>query len=570
MSDSTFDPQWMEADYLAQKSLTDDLGMEAEGRFNLIPRLTPGFTGQTSRARYYSFWTWAIDEFRRDTSIKHNSRTFTEHLRRFENAVLLAYLAHGCNSGAVGVTQASQVWNGGTETEYDIAGWKSLSSQSRGAYSQSYSGPLQAMNLTEWAGSYVTPTKPTGIDLAEAFRRSIQDSDYYRQFRHAQSLPHDLIADDMAQHLCLCRLKDFPEERQALMNAFFRFDTPDVYCVQRLKTLCFFLDVIDQSKGARLTAGDFRRLIYFRVYEDGHIYRPEGNLMEPADQWRVLQMQQYYRYGIESLWSLLLSGIYHDWKSLEEYLHWFWEGFDMDALAEQFGLALARSDHECMKLTEFVQSVCAALPDNYVDLGPDSKRSTLNENLLYQELRTTRKRPTRQIQGGYSILILSLAYLRFRHWCDEKTNAWQLARYQRMNEPDRYNRDRLPPASFVDDMDRMLTADWTLADSVAWLHQRYLVLQHKRVALRRLREENEDLAHVEYDDVTRRLYGRHRYTPSLNGLPWYAALGLLQDLGVVLAVGNRTYELVEPDGRMLLNRFRTHVVPDRPRWIEDK
>jgi hypothetical protein len=566
MGISFLDPHWTEADYLAEKSMDDDLGMDAEGRFNLIPRLTPGFTGQTYRARYYSFWTWVIDEFRRTTSIKHNSRTFTEYLRRHENAMLLAYMAHGCDTSAVGVEQASTKWDGGTHDEYDVANWQALPSVSSGAYGQRFSAPLQAMNLTEYTGSYPVPTQPTGVRVAEAFRRSIEDTEYYRKFREAQTLPRDLIEREMAQHLCLCELTDFPEERRALIDVFFRFDTPDVYCVQRLATLCFFLDVIAQSNGARLAEGDLRRVAYFRVYEDGHAYVPEANLIDVADQWRVLQMQQYYRYAVESLWLLFLHGIYHEWKSLPEYLDWFWQGLELRALAANFGLDLPDPDPNHLTVEQFLQSVRGTLPDNFLDCGFDSGTAVLNEANLQYKLWETHKRPERQVYGGYALLLLSLIYLRFKSWHDEGRLCWELARYQRMNEPDRYNDDRLPPATYFDHVDKAQSAGWTLLEWIAWLHRRYLILQHKRVALTRLRNESQDLARFEYDDVTRRLYGRGLRWPSVNGLPWGSALGLLRDLGLVRTIGDRTYELVKPEGQALVDRFRTHVVPEHPEW----
>lgn len=568
MSINSLDPHWTEADYLAKKTMVDDLGMEAEGRFNLIPRLTPGSTGQTRRARYYSFWTWVLDEFRRDISIEHNSRTFTQYLRRYENAMLLAYLAHDCGGGAVGVEQAGKVWNGGAEAEYNTSDWKAVPSQSRGAYSQSYGAPLEAMNLAQLKGTYRVPTQPTGVRLAAAFRRSIEDTDYYHRFRDAQSLPRDLIKGEMAQNLCLCRLEDLPEERQTLIDAFFRFDTPDVYCVQRLATLCFFLDVINQSRTARLTEGDFRHLAYFRVYEDGHAYVPEGKLVEPADQWRVLQMQQYYLYAVESLWVIFLCGIYQEWKYLSECLDWFWQGLDLGELAAEFGLDLPEADPYCLTLEQLLQSIRAALPDNYLDFGPDSRTAALNEANLYQALRATRRRPERQVYGGGAILLLCLIYLRFKPWQAERHQVWELARYQRMNEPTRYNQDRLPPAAFIDHVDDALSVDKTLADWVAWLHQYYLILQHKRVALTRLWDEGQDLARFEYDDVTRQLYGRGLRPPRLNGLPWDSALGLLEDLGLIRTIGNRAYELVQPDGKVLLDRFRTYVIPEHPDWID--
>ena len=92
-----------------------------------------------------------------------------------EPAYILAYLAHGCNTGAVGTEQGFLKWGNGTHTSYPLD-WKSLLSVAGGGYQLYYRGPLSELNIIRISenGQPDDLTKTVGFNLAErAFGYSI-------------------------------------------------------------------------------------------------------------------------------------------------------------------------------------------------------------------------------------------------------------------------------------------------------------------------------------------------------------------------------------------------------------
>ncbi len=118
-----YDPHWTEIEY-KRGGGRDFLGIEtlSEG---ILADLLPGINNQTRRARYYSFWAWMLHDFIYDKDATHTQAGFYQWLHRREDALILAYLSHGCGGGAAGTDQGNQRWEDGKATSYPL-GWKSL------------------------------------------------------------------------------------------------------------------------------------------------------------------------------------------------------------------------------------------------------------------------------------------------------------------------------------------------------------------------------------------------------------------------------------------------------------
>jgi len=115
------DPYWTSPSF-PTGGARDALGIEtlSEG---ILADLLPGINNQTSRARYYSFWAWVVHDFILDPTTTHTQAAFYEWLRRREDTLILAYLAHGCAGGSAGAQQGGGVWQGGALEAYPID-WK--------------------------------------------------------------------------------------------------------------------------------------------------------------------------------------------------------------------------------------------------------------------------------------------------------------------------------------------------------------------------------------------------------------------------------------------------------------
>jgi len=557
-----YDPLWTEVEY-RRVGGRDFLGVEtlSEG---ILADLLPGINNQTSRARYYSFWAWVLRDFIRDNDAKHTQDGLYEWLRSREAALILAYLSHGCGTGAAGTDQGSKVWANGEPASYPLD-WKSLESVNGGSYQLYYRGALQEMNIIRIAenSAHDDLTKTVGMGLAEAYAQSIARTAYAQDYLEATRLRKAEI-EGLAQSGCLCRLGQNEEERQSLIHAFFRFDTPDSYAVRRLASLCFFLDVIEQSDGRPLDQEAFRTVLYFWSYGPEHPYQPEGNLLGPAQRWRVFQLRQYFVYFTQSLWTLFLNKVAIQALTGGEYLAWLLQELDLTVLAERFSIDLPGTDAHKLPLQTLYAAVHEALPDTALEPGVVALQTELNERALTSHIRSSRTSLDVQVLAGHALLGLALVYWRSQPWCGKP--GWHYA-------TERYAAGRHPVEGYLRHVDRAFEHNWTLAAWLGWFHQHYLWLQHRRVALEKLVAGGIERARFEYvQDEPPDLEGdqpglgnaRFRAIgtdePKMNGPRFPSALTIMADLELIEPVQNYGYRLC-PDGAILLERFRTYTLP---------
>jgi hypothetical protein len=125
--------------------------METTGEA-ILEELLPGINTVTRRARYYSFWAWVLHDFIKEhessekDTLGYTQQDFYDWLRPREDMLILAHLAHGHTTGAVGIDQGHKVWRNGQRDSYSLD-WRSLSSVKGGAYQANYSGALEQMNI---------------------------------------------------------------------------------------------------------------------------------------------------------------------------------------------------------------------------------------------------------------------------------------------------------------------------------------------------------------------------------------------------------------------------------------
>ena len=95
-----YDPQWTTVVYIPGGS-RDALGIETLSEA-ILADLLPGINNQTRRARYYSFWAWALHGFIHDPAAIHTQKGFYKWSRGREDTLILAQIAHGCSGAAAG------------------------------------------------------------------------------------------------------------------------------------------------------------------------------------------------------------------------------------------------------------------------------------------------------------------------------------------------------------------------------------------------------------------------------------------------------------------------------------
>ncbi len=557
---SPFDPHWTQPEFTAGNA-RDDLGIETLGEA-ILADLLPGITNQTRRARYYSFWAWVLRDFILDPDVRHTQSGLYAWLRQRENILILAYLSHGCPGGAAGAEQGAVAWAGGQRATYPLD-WKSLVSVDGGGYELYYRGALLETHVIrrDENSPHDDLVHPIGTGLAEAYANAISATRYtYEGQRQAWVSKADI--EDFATQGCLCQLGRHDAERRRLIDLFFRFDVPDLNSVKRLASLCFFFDVIEQSEGQPLDENAFRRVLYYWSYGDHHAYLPAGNLLSPAQRWRVFQLRQYFVFTVESFWSLFLHRIQTVPLSGEEYLAWLLDEWRLDELAPEFSLALPTVDARRLTLQALFEAVRDALPPGALAAGPASRQAALNETSLNAPIWTWRTATDAQVRAGRALLTLSLLYWRSQPWQDQP--GWIYA-------SDRFAAGRLPIAAFHRHVATAFAQGWTVAEWLGWFHNTYLWLQHRRVTLEKLVVRRQETAKFELidepaEEPDRAKTGSLRYrglgtdAPKFNAPRFPSALIILTDLGLIEPRGGG-YRLL-PEGVALLDRFRSYTIPD--------
>ncbi len=543
-----YDPQWTEPDY-PWGSARDALRTQAAGD-TILEDLLPGINTVTQRARYYSFWAWVLYEFINADLPGHTQRDFYEWLRPKEAMLILGYLSHGHKTGAVGTDQGHEVWQNGERDFYPL-NWKSLGSVNGGAYQANYSGALEDMNIvagdTDPSHSPVLKLqKPMGVRLAEAYARAVGNAEYRNRYWHADRVPRSVV-EDFASVGCLCEASRFPEERQALIDAFFRFDTVDTRARRRLDSLGLFLDIVDQARGMPLDERSMRAVLYFRSYGTDHVYAPRGNLTDPADRWRVFQLRQYYVFAVECLWTLFLARIRNRSRTPEEYLDWLFGEVDLDALGERYGVRWPTRDLSELTLGQFHDALEDAEPAARFGPGTSALNDGLNEHALYVALAGRAPDEDANRWAGNGLLMLGLLRRRCQGWREDA--GWSAYAG---------GGDHLSIDAYLAHVRRATDEGWTMARWLSWLHERYLWLRHRQVALEKMMVRGRDPVLFEWEEGRFRGLGEDR--PKMNNPRFANTLRILEDLELVRresAVDWLTYSLT-PDGADVLQRFREH------------
>jgi len=561
-----YDPDWTEREY-TDAGGRDHLGIETLSEA-ILADLLPGINNQTRRARYYSFWAWMLRDFIRDPRATHTQAGFYEWLRPREAALVLGCLAHGCGIGIAGTEQGSKEWGDGLKRAYSLQ-WKSLRSVNGGSYELYYRGALEEMNIiARLEGSlHDDLTNTVGLSLADAYGEAVSCTRYVRQHLRATRLGRPEL-EDFAARGCLCRLHDHQKERRRLINAFFRFNSPDALAVKRLASLCFFLDVVDQSRGQPLTELDMRAVLYFWSFGSHHAYRPEGNCLEPAQRWRIFQLRQYFVFAIETLWALFLQRIQGQEVSDEEYLGWLLAELDLGALAERFGLVLPKVDPQVLTLEGFYRAVREALPARAFKPGRAALATPLNERDLAHAILREPSPLDVQVWAGNALLMFALMYWRCQPWRSDPGWVYVSDHFA--------GTGRMSMDSYLRQTERAFAESWTLARWLGWFHQRNIWLQHRRVVLEKLVYRQQDTACFEViddcpPDVRVGHTGRSMLfrgvapdEPKMNAPRFPSALSILGDLGLIARLPNSGYRLMA-EGKKLLARYRTYTVPE---WTE--
>ncbi len=296
----------------------DPLGLSRVS-FLITDYLLKGIITTTSRARYYSFYPWALWHVEQFEEPKHYS-DFMEAFRRREAFLALATLHHYSDSpsvvGADAVRPRLQKCEDTGEIDTNFA---VLPSNVLGGYGQYYGGSLYAMGLTHRTEEGIDRVAPDrGEALARAFNKSVVNTQYCRQARFNEKVVSLGVLKKSAQTFSLDSLGEerAAGERELLRNLFFSWDRSKLEDTDLLRrhTLGLILHTVSEygksdfsppSDGARID----RYLVYAPYYygvlwrddEPALPYSPPIALASCFGFWQQFCAHEYLTQALENL-----------------------------------------------------------------------------------------------------------------------------------------------------------------------------------------------------------------------------------------------------------------------------
>ena len=218
---SVLDPVWIKPASITKKT-QDPLGLDRISN-RLTSDMLTGIITLTTRARYYSFYVWAI----KDVNDREEITKLTEFQNAFferERAHTMACIAHeesssnGNHSDIQGSQKGRPKWRD-SGAKVNLRGFRHLGNR-LGGYGYYYQNSIWSLGLTEQEQIRDTLT-PLGMKLAEAFEKAISRTAYYKKFIGKDAIPKSILKE-YGSRCCLCLLpKKNAPDRNILREIIF-------------------------------------------------------------------------------------------------------------------------------------------------------------------------------------------------------------------------------------------------------------------------------------------------------------------------------------------------------------
>jgi hypothetical protein len=317
-------PQW------TRRVAMDGSGRDPLGLSRVSDALTnfllPSIITTTDRARYYSFYTWAIADIEALRKSKGGRISFEEEFQRREAAfALTSRLGRKIELPIVGIRQVDTILASADEGDNVDTDFRVLPSNSTGGYGQYYGGCLHALDLVRMdaQGEWTSSTEH-GRKLADAFATATAKSPYLTgNWRTRPRVPKKVLQES-AEFFSLDALGEraADTERELLISMFFNLgESPSATRpLNRQATLGMFLHVLNscEEAGVEVTRRDvdggavFWPHYYGGLADDDYdllSYQPAPAFAEAHAFWRQFCAHQFLAFALEEFLAAVLDAL---------------------------------------------------------------------------------------------------------------------------------------------------------------------------------------------------------------------------------------------------------------------
>jgi hypothetical protein len=468
---------------------------------NLYGQLLPGITNVTDRARYYAFYPWVIWTFDQLPGTKVYA-DLVDWVRRADCLFTMIGIRHRLvaddndplkhDTGLIGNQTLRPVvakLRSGDRirlADYTVredGNPRRYFKNPLGGLKQYYLGPFDGLGLMRALGREVRYTPERGMPLAQAFDTAVNRQLFVDTARGDEVTTERL---DELGAFCPCQLLHSPQEHEALLTLF--FDTDQGYGdegQQRRRSLGLLLDLaksLSHADGGGALPFDqhvFRGCVYAGVLPDGTPWDLAPGLERTRASWAVYQRNELLSVAVQCLFWVALQCLEEEQpmvSTTEDFVRWFaassWVSEATAALeGDDFDAALA--------------GVVEALP------AVGEWRLEAHEVALARRALEANRTPRRQ-EVWVELLSLTSRILLSLIARDDLTNS----PYAPLTFPPEYF--TLYPIN-LHSLRTHARAVWPglkLPAWLGWLAGHWGIEAHLRVALRKLRSQNQDTFHI--------------------------------------------------------------------------
>jgi hypothetical protein len=505
----------------------------------MIGELIQGFTVTTPRARYYSFYVWAIEQIGKNKLAK-NDREFKNMFYDFERLYMMSCVAHEEGSKEnhkeiTGVEAGREVW----KKELDkIAMNFTYFGNRLGGFGQNYRGSIFNIGLItqEIDDEYEKPSK-TGYEIIKKFDELVKETKFLSCYKKQTISKKELL--EIGEKLCLCKLKTQKNsEREALINLLFGMMVEKTrHSTLRQESLVLTLDVIRQIQDKKYTnSQDFLDAIYYRQIkidkENQEITIP-SKLDETSKKWKIVKAHDNYALASGAILQSFLEYLDKNpkGKTIEEFINSCNLKLD-DEINQLFN---TNKTYKKESLQELIQTV---LNKNNIktnsQLIEQSKQynkiikisSKINEHVFVENIEELVDFKNLEIGKTVinSILLVILTGLRF--YSITKTDDSSIRWLKRLEKQD------LGVLGFTDFVSEQINKNKNLEEFIQKFIQKFVITQAESIFKEKLRSNTANPKCWFHKSGSNYIRDREHYSEHRN-IRFSSAISLLHDLDIL-------------------------------------
>jgi len=316
--------QWTER--IPSQTSRDPLGLANRVSQRLVNQLLFGMTVTGRRARYYAFYTWAInDVIQREKP--RNRKALEDGIYWRDLAYMAACLLHhededfqvdnvaGVRNGKPFVRDAGSVLN--------LAKLRHIESNTEGGFGLNFKGSMLNLGLVREVfsddGKWITYEKgesPAVSRMVEKLDLTIRPTEFYRKYACSRRGVPRRALKELGHTACVCLLSaKSATERDTLRDILFErshdFSPPPSYRPQSLRLILHCAELC-ASAGVPFDENQFRCIVssgecYRTDWEHTIKLAPHAAFKDILNRWWVFFLHYYFSIGLEGLLIVTLN-----------------------------------------------------------------------------------------------------------------------------------------------------------------------------------------------------------------------------------------------------------------------